>query len=923
MLIGPTLYIETVNISAIYNDGNSDTGIMNHTNLSFVPGNLSRFVFYANPDTVIYRNGNGNHNSSIILKALDEWGHSIPGVNVTFNNTNITLGDLKVSGSDSTNMINVVTDNHGGILAQFSSNVSVGNDTITAENGSINASLIIGIKDKSFISVIVDFEPKNIISGQRVNVTNIISIEGDTPMTRLSANAMLVLDNTGSMDPDYYAGTPADILLLSDNSGSMEDQIGNVMNAEANFTQNLISNDRVGLVTFSSSVGNPILTRNITDIQKQIKSQVANGYTATPLAIQKAKNYLVSNTRQGARPIIILLSDGLPTKSLDSSTSNPYPKAVFEAISEADSAKKTIINTNTTIKIYTIYFNTGDSSGIDTLKAIASPDSYYYATSSNIEEVYANIAQQISDFDISTRQYGKDGFTSYNYIKTDVVNISNPWSDNILLDDNVTDFKVKVDNPNVTFTLKSPDGTTYPRTFESGLLNRTGYYNASIDSSEGRYIWIEPVKDTYYPDQDNSILVSRGNWTINITTTSPSNETFNITTYIDKISAVKIASHAFISSFDASRGDRAGLVTYSNIPNPPSTVNTTSQNSYLLNGSTWDGYFEGNTPKKNYILNFRGKYCLNSYNGFGQCYIMVNGIYATSFNNGTQNNSVDITDLVLNGSNTISFYDYYCMYNSNACEERSGHHPHPAIKSYISNVTVFENGISIFNDETNMTLSDDPTSYMFDVSFNTAFNLTWLNASDNLDFYLYQGGTLLNKSTEATGNSESLKATIYPGKVYYVKVNGTRISDETNFTITADQMLTWNSYTANIPASLEDSNITQSFDKLNTAIDTMTAVGLTAIDEGLFEANNEFSNQSMRPSMVLMTDGLDNAGYRSLLNEVNRARNNNTVIHTIGFGNSESEIDPVLSQIANTTRGNTLFCTKHDSPEKHIPRHCL
>lgn len=901
MLIGPTLYIETVNISAIYNDGNSDTDIMNHTNLSFVPGNLSRFVFYANPDTVIYQNGKGNHNSSLVLKALDEWGNPIPDLNVTMTNTNTTLGNLTIPGTNGTNVINSTTDSFGGIVANFVSNISVGNDTIVAENGSINASLVVEIKDSSFISATVDFEPKNIISGQRVNVTNIISIEGDTPMTRLSANAMLVLDNTGSMDPDYYAGTPADILLLSDNSGSMAGQIGNVRNAEVNFTRNLISNDRVGLVTFSSTVGTPGLSRNITAVQNQINSQLSGGSTATALAIQKAKNYLVNNTRPGARPIMILLSDGLPTQALPLSSGDP----TFEAIDEADKAKKTLIN-STYIKIYTIYFDTGDDSGIDTLKAIASPDSYYYATSSNIEEVYDNIAQQISDFDISTRQYGTDGFTSYNYMKTDVVKQSNPWSDNISLDDNVTDFKVQVDNPNVAFTLKSPDGTVYPRNFESGLLNRTGYYNVSIDSSKGRYIWIEPVNDTYYPDQDKTIQVPKGNWTINITTTSPSNVTFNITTYIDKISAVKIASHAFISSFDASRGDRAGLATYSNIPNPPGTVNTTSQSSYLLNGSTWDGYFEGNTPKKNYTLNFTGKYCTYPYREFGQCYLTVNGIFAGSFNNGSQNYSVDITDLVLNGSNTISLYDYYCIYNS--CLRwggwRSGW---IQIKSYITNVTVFENGISIFHNEANRTLGDDPTSYIFDVSFNTTFNLTWSNASDNLDFYLYQGGTLVNKSTGSAGNSESFKATIYPGKVYYVEVNGTRIYDETNFTITADQMLTWNGYTANVPASLEDSNITQSFDKLNTSIDTMTAVGLTAIDEGLFEANNEFSNQSIRPSMVLMTDGLDNAGYRSLLNEANMAKNNNTVIHTIGFGNNESDIDPVLSQIASSTGGNYYF----------------
>jgi hypothetical protein len=88
----------------------------------------------------------------------------------------------------------------------------------------------------------------------------------------------------------------------------------------------------------------------------------------------------------------------------------------------------------------------------------------------------------------------------------------------------------------------------------------------------------------------------------------------------------------------------------------------------------------------------------------------------------------------------------------------------------------------------------------------------------------------------------------------------------------------------------------------------MTADGLTAIDEGLFLANNQFPNNSIRPTIIIMTDGLDNAGYRSLLNEAYRARNNNTVINTIGFGSNESEVDNVtLKKIANITGGEYKF----------------
>ena len=87
----------------------------------------------------------------------------------------------------------------------------------------------------------------------------------------------------------------------------------------------------------------------------------------------------------------------------------------------------------------------------------------------------------------------------------------------------------------------------------------------------------------------------------------------------------------------------------------------------------------------------------------------------------------------------------------------------------------------------------------------------------------------------------------------------------------------------------------------------MTADGLTAIDEGLFEANNELANVSANSTIVLMTDGIDNAGYHSMLIEAQRAKNHNTTIYTIGFGNNESEIDPVLNEIANITGGKYYF----------------
>jgi len=916
--VGPTAYIETINVSAFYVEtGYTDTSIWNNTNLSFVSGNLSRFIFYANPDTVMYQNGKkDNHNATIFLKALDEWGHPVRGVNVTLTNTNTTLGNLTADGVNGTNVINKVTDSSGGIQAIFSSNISAGNVTIMAENVSsnvsINSSLNISVKDKTFISVNITFEPTNVSTGQPVNVTTIISVEGETPVSRLSANAMLVIDNSGSMDPDYYAGTALDIMLLIDTSSSMDTSIGSqtklnaAKNAAKLFNANMISNDRVGLYSFDTSVTKESdLSYNLTYINSKITSLSASGYTSTAKAINDSTVNLKTNIRLGARPIIILLSDGMPSQALDggicskeTSTYSGCPKPTFDAISEANKTKNTMIN-GQKITLYAIGF--GADADNNTMAAIASPGcSYYAATAEELENIYNNIAQQISDFDITTRQYGIDGFTLYNY-STGIANKSKYISYNISLDDDVTDFKVQVDNPYVDFNLTSPSPNKirYPRNGESGFVNRSGLYNVSNDKSKGQYIWIEPENNTYDPSNDKNKLIPKGTWTLNVTTTNATNVTFNVTTYIDKISAVKAGSLAFISSFDATRGDRAGLVKYSNLSKPTSN----NQSSYVVNGSTWLGYFENNNiSNSTWIVNFpsSGNYYPN--NNRSNWTNRTPGVdqirvHFVKIDVEANHDFVNISDR--NNSRMVS-------YTNLGLTDTSTHKQ----GANISNVwSPWVNGDTI-NINFSSDASTNYTGFQIDkieTMINCTFNLSWPNNTDILDMNLYQGTSLI-KNAIRSGNSSTLNAAIYSDKSYYVEVKGTNVSNETNFTINTTKNMNWFSYTANDAAPIELSNTSKSFVALNNAIGNMTADGLTAIDEGLFLANNQFTINSTRPTIVIMTDGLDNAGYRSLLDEAYRARNNNTVINTIGFGNNESEVDKVtLKKIANITGGEYKF----------------
>ena len=193
---------------------------------------------------------------------------------------------------------------------------------------------------------------------------------------------------------------------------------------------------------------------------------------------------------------------------------------------------------------------------------------------------------------------------------------------------------------------------------------------------------------------------------------------------------------------------------------------------------------------------------------------------------------------------------------------------------------------------------------------NSTFNLTWNNPVDNLDLYLYNGEELVNYSNMSTG-FENLSIRINAGNDYHVIIEGVNISSEASFNLTASHNLKWQQWIGSIQAPLENSS--SSFDLLNNSIDTISADGLTSIDEGMYEANNEFSsyfgNSKRNSTMILLTDGLDNAGYHSMLIEAQRAKNHNTTIFTIGFGNNESEIDPVLLEIATITGGKYYFCT--------------
>ena len=162
-----------------------------------------------------------------------------------------------------------------------------------------------------------------------------------------------------------------DVMLVLDRSGSMTGQPYNdARQAASNFVHNLhmiASADQAGLVSYNSSATlDRRLTNSIPALEQAIQSIPApSGYTSITLGLQTGQTELVSARHNPqALPVMVLLSDGLPTGT--DSRSN--------ALSAATQAK------NAGTRIFTVGLG-----GVDPalMSAIASaPGDYFYTTNS-------------------------------------------------------------------------------------------------------------------------------------------------------------------------------------------------------------------------------------------------------------------------------------------------------------------------------------------------------------------------------------------------------------------------------------------------------------------------------------------------------------------------------------------------------------
>ncbi len=191
--------------------------------------------------------------------------------------------------------------------------------------------------------------------------------------------------------------TPVDVILAIDRSGSMreEDKIGQARSAAISFVDKLSTQDQGGYVSFASDASNPMdqfLTNDIVRLKRVIEKddiRTTGGLQFTNIGdaiVRSINEFTTQRHNKDARPIVVLLTDGIPNRPLNPEGKGSQEYASQYALQVAESAK------SNGISLYTIGLGSDVNNVL--LEGIAStPQQYYQAASgAELDGVYKQIA---------------------------------------------------------------------------------------------------------------------------------------------------------------------------------------------------------------------------------------------------------------------------------------------------------------------------------------------------------------------------------------------------------------------------------------------------------------------------------------------------------------------------------------------------
>ncbi|MEO8083387.1 MAG: VWA domain-containing protein [Ardenticatenales bacterium] len=236
--------------------------------------------------------------------------------------------------------------------------------------------------------------------GERGNVVRVYALnEGSDPLPNLTNGGCSLLTSKAAQPSEIQLGQEieiqlvidgacaqpppeADIALSLDSSGSMlGSKLQAARDAAATFIVGSGAGSRIGVVSFSTDASR---VQNLTsDRQTAIRAVAgiqAGGGTNLVAGLDEAIKTVTASVRPGVQPVIVMLSDGIHTSSLNDLSQ------INGVIAEARRLQ---------IRVFTI--GLGSSVDVDTLKRIATgPDDYYASpTEAELGGIFNRIAGQI------------------------------------------------------------------------------------------------------------------------------------------------------------------------------------------------------------------------------------------------------------------------------------------------------------------------------------------------------------------------------------------------------------------------------------------------------------------------------------------------------------------------------------------------
>lgn len=301
----------------------------------------------------------------------------------------------------------------------------------------------------------------------------------------------------------------ADIVMVIDKSGSMNDKLDKIKEAATNFTNNILSNTqgsdvRIAIVTYDyygkyngyngqGSYLNLGFSSSKDDINKAINAITAGGGTNTQAGISRAAETL-RGARKDAKKYVVFFTDGLPTQSysggngtrVDSkymtAAKNEYNKH-FTSWNKTSSNNDQIDAKFYSVGVFTKASDTEKKQAVNFLKII----------------------QNVIDPDKFGEKYYTENLDVVNSIFTDISNeiaadINNTVATNVTINDIVTDYFNIVDKSWKVTDLKGNVINIQPEVTGNNITFKIGDIKVNAGESKGGVIvtFNAKLKDAYF-----------------------------------------------------------------------------------------------------------------------------------------------------------------------------------------------------------------------------------------------------------------------------------------------------------------------------------------------------------------------------------------------------------------------------------------